>query len=306
MRTLCHRVCVDLSSQALDATKGRLLARFGSRVEPWWKLLPEAVADLAERWDLVLGDAVGRGNTSLVIRCRRADGRSAMLKLAFDVELAAAEVSALRRWESSGRVPHVWGYDAARGALLLEAIASEDSLSERSTTVDVSEIALLIGDLHRSGAPVVADGVTSLATRVEFIFGYALERQAERGFAVEHIRRGRALALRLVADVHAPVLLHGDLHPANVLDGGPRRGLVAIDPRACVGDAAFDVVDWVFWGTGDPGAWESRSRHLAQTLDLSHERLWSWCAALAALLAASETAHGASAERVAALLALSP
>jgi streptomycin 6-kinase len=103
-----------------------------------------------------------------------------------------------------------------------------------------------------------------------------------------------------------PVLLHGDLHPGNVLDGGEGRGLVAIDPRPCVGDAAFDVVDWVFWAVRDPGAWEPRSRALALALGLDRERLWAWCAALAAMLAASVVARGARAEQVAALLVLSP
>ena len=102
------------------------------------------------------------------------------------------------------------------------------------------------------------------------------------------------------------MLLHGDLHPGNVLDGGAGRGLVAIDPRPCVGDGAVDVVDWVFWGVDDPGDWEPRSRDLAAALGLDHERLWAWCAAFAAMLATAEAAGGATAGRVAALLALSP
>jgi len=101
-----------------------------------------------------------------------------------------------------------------------------------------------------------------------------------------------------------PVLLHGDLHPSNVLDGGAARGLVAIDPRPCVGEAAFDAVDWVLWAVDDAHAWESRSRELALALGVEHERLWAWCTALAPLLAASRGARGASAEEVAALLAL--
>ncbi len=91
-------------------------------MEPWWERLPEDVAELAERWELVIGGAVGRGNTSLVLWCRRIDGRAAVLKLTPDAELGAAEASALRRWVPSGRVPLVWSYDAALGALLLEVI----------------------------------------------------------------------------------------------------------------------------------------------------------------------------------------
>jgi streptomycin 6-kinase len=303
---------VDFSSPTLAATRGRLLARFGASVEPWWQRIPEAIADLAARWELVVGDPVGRGNTSLVVRCRRADGRLAVLKLTPDAQLAGEEASALRRWESSGRVPLVWGADPALGALLLEAIPGETPLSERRAAVALDEVANLIGGLHRSGAPVGADGWATLAARVEFIFEHWVERHRRRGEAVtravpvDRLRRGHQLARALAADGGEPVLLHGDLHPGNVLDGGAARGLVAVDPRPCVGDAAVDAVDWVFWAVDDPGAWEPRSRELALALGLDHERLWAWCAAFAAMEAASEAARGASAERVAAILALSP
>jgi streptomycin 6-kinase len=282
------------------------------RVEPWWERLPGAIADLAARWDLVIGGAVGRGNTSLVVRCRRADGRPAVLKLTPDPELGGEEASALRRWEPSGRVPLVWGYDPALGALLLEAIPSETSIAERRTAVALDRVANLIDELHRSGTPVVADGWAPLAARVEFIFDHWVERHGRRGevatraVPVDRLRRGHELARALAADASEPVLLHGDLHPGNVLDGGAMRGLVAIDPRPCVGDAPVDAVDWVFWAVDDPGAWEPRSRDLAVALGLDHERLWAWCAAFAAMLAASRAAQGARAEQVAALLALSP
>jgi streptomycin 6-kinase len=312
MRRAWHRGRVDFSSPTLDATRGRLLARFGARVEPWWEQLPAAIAELAERWELVVGDAVGRGNTSLVVRCRRADGRAAVLKLTPDTEIAAVEAWALRSWEASGRVPLVWGHDPALGALLLEAIPSEIPLSELGRAVEVDEVANLIGGLHRSGTPVVASGVGSLAEGVEFIFEHWIERHGRRGevvtraVPVERLRRGHELARRLVVDAGVPVLLHGDLHPGNVLDGGPSRGLVAIDPRPCVGEAAVDAVDWVFWAVDDPVAWEPRSRELALALGVDHERLWAWCAAFAAMLAASKAARGAAAEELAALLALAP
>jgi streptomycin 6-kinase len=270
------------------------------------------MAALAERWELVVDDAVGRGNTSLVVRCRRSDGRPAILKLTPDARLPAAEASALRRWESSRRVPRVWGHDAALGALLLEAIPSETPLSESRAAVGLDEVAKLIGDLHRSGAPVLADGVVSLAERVEFIFEHWVERHGRRGelvtraVPVERLRRGHELARGLAADPSVSVLLHGDLHPGNVLDGGALRGLVAIDPRPCVGDAAFDSVDWVFQALEDPRAWEPRSGELAVALGVDRERLWTWCRALAALLAAGKAARGADTDQIAALLALAP
>jgi streptomycin 6-kinase len=274
-------VSVDFSSPTVDATRGRLLARFGARVEPWWERLPAAIAELAERWELAVGDAVGRGNTSLVVRCRGADGRPAVLKLTPDAELAAAEAWALRSWAPSGHVPLVWGYDASLGALLLEAIPSETPLSELSIALELDEVANLIGSLHRNGEPILGNGVDSLAERVEFIFPYWIERHRRRGEAVtrlvpvERLRRGHELARKLAADAEVPVLLHGDMGPSNVLYGGAARGLVAIDPRPCVGEPAVDAVDWVFWGVNDPRAWEPRSRDRALTLGVEHERLWA-------------------------------
>ena len=228
---LWHRGCVDFSSATLDATRGRLLARFGARVQPWWEQLPAAIADLAERWELVVGEAVGRGNTSLVVRCQRADGRPAVLKLTPDAELGREEASALRRWEPSGRVPLVWGDDAALGALLLEAIPGETPLSERPTAVQLDEVANLISELHRSGAPTTGEGWATLAERIEFIFEHWIERHGRRGevatnaVPVDRLRRGHELARALAANTGKPVLLHGDLHPSNVLDGGAVRGL---------------------------------------------------------------------------------
>jgi streptomycin 6-kinase len=303
---------VDFSSPTLDATRERLLVRFGTRAEAWWDRLPAVVADLAERWHLRVDDAVGRGNTSVVLRCRCRDGRAAVLKLTPDGEIASAEAAALRRWQDSGRVPLVWGHDAAEGALLLEAMPNEVPLAELRTGVEVNEIAQLIGALHRAGAAVVGDGVETLAARVEFMFALVIERHAGRGapatsvVSVDRLRRGRDLARRLSAGAAVAVLLHGDLHPGNVLDGGPGRGLVAIDPRPCVGDAACDVVDWVFWGVEDPAAWEARSRDLALALGLAPARVWSWCGAFAAMLAAARAARGAGAGEVAALMALAP
>ena len=55
------------------------------------------------------------------------------------------------------------------------------------------------------------------------------------------------------------MLLHGDLTPVNVLDGGVERGLVAIDPAPCVGDPAFDAIDLVLWRADDAATIATRA-----------------------------------------------
>lgn len=300
---------VEFSSQILEATRQRLRARFGEGVDLWWESLPETLSILATRWALVLEGPVGRGNTSLVVRCRQRDERAAILKVTPDPELAQAEDRALRSWASSGRVPEVWGYDASLGALLLEAIPNEVPLAEIGVDVALGDIAELIGALHRSGVPRAGDGVTSLADRVDFMFNYWTERYGQRPevagvVSEERVSRGYELAQALAVNLDAPVLLHGDLHPYNVLDGGNPRGLVAIDPRPCVGDAAFDAVDWVFWPKDDPQNWELRCTQLATALDVDRDRVWNWCRTFAAMLAATTATRGGNSDRVDAFLAI--
>jgi len=81
------------------------------------------------------------------------------------------------------------------------------------------------------------------------------------------------------------VLLHGDLTPRNILDGGPDRGLVAIDPAPCVGDPAFDAVDLLFWQADDVGSITSRAEHLGPAIGTQAARMLDWCAAFGAMVA---------------------
>jgi hypothetical protein len=61
-----HGGRVDFSSPTPDATRDLSSGRFGARPQPWWDQLAEVLAELEEGWELVVGDTVGRGNTSLV------------------------------------------------------------------------------------------------------------------------------------------------------------------------------------------------------------------------------------------------
>jgi streptomycin 6-kinase len=301
---------VDISSPVLEATRVRLVARFGEEVAAWWARLPGAIELLAARWDLVVGEPVGRGNTSVVIRCRRGDGARAVLKLCPDPSLSRGEAQALRAWRSSGRVPALWEADVTVGALLLEALPDERPLSERAEPVAIGDVAGLLRALHVP-PPASPREFPPLSARIGFIFDHWIERYrpdpaVSRVVPSERLERGRQVARELATGDGAPVLLHGDLHAGNVLDGGSARGLVAIDPRPCLGDPAFDAVDWVFWGEDDPGAWAARRMELAGAIGCSSDRLRLWCAALAALLAAGRVARGEEEERVAAMLALAP
>jgi streptomycin 6-kinase len=97
--------------------------------------------------------------------------------------------------------------------------------------------------------------------------------------------RGRRLATRLAEHTSPPVLLHGDLTPVNIVDGGTRRGLVALDPAPCLGDAGFDTVDLMFWQADDVGTIAARVTDLATAIELDADRMLDWCVAFAGMIA---------------------
>jgi streptomycin 6-kinase len=262
-----------------DDLRERLTARFGAAVGPWWGSLPALVEQLARRWELRVGEPLAGGATSLVLCCDRG-----VLKLTPEPALAAQEAWALRGWAASGRVPAVLAADSGAGALLLEALPDPTPMARSVRTPDVSEAAELIAALHAAGDPA---GAPPLRDRIDFVFAL-WERRLPPAVPVALLRRGHAHARELAADAAvARVLLHGDLHPGNVLDGGPGRGLVAIDPRPCAGDPLFDAIDWALWRpAGDLDA------RLAVLAPGAEERLHAWCAAFAAMTAASQVNRG--------------
>jgi Aminoglycoside/hydroxyurea antibiotic resistance kinase len=96
---------------------------------------------------------------------------------------------------------------------------------------------------------------------------------------------GQLGVLLLARDDSRVVLLHGDLTPGNILDGGAGRGLVAIDPAPCLGDPAFDAVDLILLQAEDLQTIQARTGQLAAAGGVDAGRLLGWCTAFAAMSA---------------------
>src|SRR4051794_24914612 len=104
-----------------EGAQRRLRSRFGDGIEPWLTDAPDVLRRLGRRWGLRFTGPVPYGSMSVVVRCRTADGRHAVLKLAPDVARLAREIDALTTWAGS-HVPEVLAHDRVIGALLTEAI----------------------------------------------------------------------------------------------------------------------------------------------------------------------------------------
>ncbi|WP_093802087.1 aminoglycoside phosphotransferase family protein [Streptomyces sp. Wb2n-11] len=274
--------------------RDRLAVRFGADVLAWCDELPALVDELAARWDLTLV-AAGGGGTSRVFRCFTRDtGASAWLKLTPEPLIAREEAEALRAWAKTPSVVTLLAQDLAVGALLLEDVQPGVQVSQRAW--NLAEVAVLLRDLRASApAPGEHSALGLLSHRVDFVFDLTDRRLAAGDVndpaASGVLRQARSAALELAGN--GPVgLVHGDLHPANVLSG-PGARMVAIDPRPTWGDPDFDAVDWVLEGVADPAVLEQRVEELAALVPgMSPRRVLGWCRALAALIAVPRMCAG--------------
>jgi streptomycin 6-kinase len=91
------------------------------------------------------------------------------------------------------------------------------------------------------------------------------------------------------------VVLHGDLHHDNVLDGGP-RGWLAIDPKGLIGERGFEYAN--LFRNPDieialaPGRLRRQVGVVARQARLDPKRLLQWIFAYAALGAAWSQGSG--------------
>lgn len=266
----------------------RLTGRFGSEAAAWFDELPAVLTALAARWQFELGPPIPRGSVSVVFRCRMADGRPAVLKASPDRARVAYEAAALDGW-TTAHTPAVLALDEESGALLLEAIEPGTPLVVSLAYPAVESIATLVTSLHTTG--IARPTYPTLAQRVGYLFTSSAKLYDRHPRLAALVRpqlyeRGHRLASRLAAeDVSWKVLLHGDLTPSNILDGGAERGLVAIDPAPCIGDPEFDAVDLILWRANDMATIQSRTQRLAESTGMDAPRLLEWCTAFAGMTA---------------------
>jgi streptomycin 6-kinase len=271
----------------------RLVARFGPEVHAWLAAVPTLAAHLASRWGLVLGEPFDSGASSLVMRCQWPDGTPAVLKLSPDRALLTKQVEMLRVFAPSGRVPAVLSTDAEAGAMVLEEVLPGTAAEDLPQAPLPQMWAELLAELHTVAPP--PHWPWDLRGRCDEAFARIGRRLSEPAIGA---RIGQAAWQRTIRrcetllDSQATlVLLHGDLHLANALDGGPSRGLVAIDPKACIGDPCFDAVDYAVAGAGHEGV-EARCQRVAAACGLDGDRLYAWSRVIAPMLAIAHLTYG--------------
>jgi len=243
------------------------------------------------RWDLTPdGEAFATKYVSRLMPVRH-DGQPAMLKLAGHEEERRGGIL-MDWWGGLGAVRVL----AREGdALLMErasgprslAAMARDGRDDEATTI-MCEVA---AGLH---APRAATPPDSLVPLERWFRSLRLAAARDGGPFAAALPTAEAL----LASAHDVVVLHGDFHHDNVLDGA-ERGWLAIDPKGLIGERGFEYAN--LFRTPDveialdPARLCARLAIVSAAAGLDPKRLLDWIYAYAVLGAAwsLESGHDA-------------
>ncbi|GAA1428932.1 hypothetical protein GCM10009616_09850 [Microlunatus lacustris] len=265
-------------------TRARV-ASLGEVGRAWHAALPAVLTALAARWSLTLGRAVPGGSSSYVVRAQTADGSDAVLKVAVPDPVFPAQAATLRRAAGRGYA-RLLAHDLEQNALLLEALGP----SLQQSSLDPADQLRLLADTlaqawqapteHPEPPLDKAGSLAELVSRLWDEQGGPTE-EAVLTTALEYARR------RGLVEPSELVVVHGDPHPANLLQVlTPRAGAVSgwcfVDPDGFVADRAYDLGvalrDWSAHLDG-PGArrrLEGWCTLLADRSGVDATRIWEW------------------------------
>jgi streptomycin 6-kinase len=236
-----------------------------------------------EAWELTEVEPVGEGNVALVCWAKR-DGEPLVLKLNPrghpEDKLIAAQATGLDHWAPTGIIAPLLDRRDGGMTLLLERVLPGDALDDAHLTWEqkLATIAALVARLHVAGEPPA-----TTPTVVEYA-AFWRDELNDPGLARE--------LEELIATTDRDVLLHGDLHPGNVLSGP--TGWKVIDPSAFRGDPHADIWALICPQAPSDGRILGHAELYAEAAGLDLERALAW----ARVRAAAECSGWLSAEAV--------
>jgi len=237
--------------------------------------LADATAnELARRWSLTLGPPFegGEGSGSWVAPATRADGTSAVLKLAVPHMEGEHEIQGLRFWDGDPTV-RLLAADERAWALLLERCEPGTSLRELPEPEQDVVLAALLRRLWRPPPAVHPFRPLSALTA-----SWSAETLADSASWPDAgiVRDGLRLFEELPRTATSDVLLATDLHAGNVLRA-QREPWLVIDPKPFVGEPAFDGTQHLL--NCPRRLWADAAgtiRGYADLLEIDYERLRLW------------------------------
>ena len=216
-----------------------IISMYGETGQQWLNQLPLLLADYEEQWQLTLGKPFSNLSFNYVTEALLSDGTSVVLKCGVPNKELMQEAAALKHFNGCGAVKLLQS-DAEQGVLLLEKITPgimlEDDHQSRNATAYAVEV---MRKLHK---PI--HDTSPFPTLQDWFKGFDRLYMQFNGttgpFPTALIERAQNISHDLLTSMTKQVLLHGDLHYANILFSDT-KGWLAIDPKGVIGEPEYDI-----------------------------------------------------------------
>lgn len=247
----------------------------------WLDRLPRLTDELLEEWHLRQTAPALHGYCSLVVPVTDADGVPAALKVTSDGDDESLhEGLALQHWGGRAAVLLLRA-DPRRRALLLAWLPGPD-LGDTWDVEACEVVGGLYAQLHVPAMPQLATVASYVERWLGDLAALGRDLPVPRRYVEQALATGPDL---IAADGSRPVVVHGDLHYANVMADDLGEWL-AIDPKPMSGDPHYELAP-MLWNRMDelsgPGAVGSvrvglrrRFHALVDAADLDEARARDW------------------------------
>ncbi|MFD5410520.1 aminoglycoside phosphotransferase family protein [Streptomyces nojiriensis] len=211
------------------------VGREGAAGAAWLAELPGIVDELLERWECVPDGDVMHGGVGIIVPVLRRDAVPAVLKVSFPHPGNVHEPDAFEAWGGRGAVL-LHERDDERFAMLLERVRT----STLEEVEDGDEVVTVAGRLSRRLAVPAPAGLPRLREQADSWEDQLRKDERELAHTMPRYAVDAAVAtVRELGRTQPDVLIHGDLHARNILRAD-REPWLAVDPKGCVGDPAYD------------------------------------------------------------------
>jgi streptomycin 6-kinase len=216
-----------------------ILNVYGQVGREWLDNLPSLLSFYAKKWQLTVKDCFNNASFNVVDEVILDDGQSAILKCGVPSKEFINEVAALRHFNGVGSVK-LLDAEPGAGIMLLEKLVPGTLLEESADeTQNVVTSVELIQRLHRP-----CQDITLFPSLADWFQGFQCLFQYFEGgtgpFPKQLVERAHAVSQELLTSMGPTVLLHGDLHYANIVLSN-EHGWIAIDPKGVIGEREFEL-----------------------------------------------------------------
>ncbi len=258
----------------------------------WLERLPQILEETADRWSLTVLPPFPNLSFSYVTPVMCTDGTDAVLKVSVVHPEILTQIDALRIYGGRGSV-RLLQAEREQGIFLLERLSPGTTLTTYANDQHDAKATSITAQVMR-GLWCKAEPPHNFPTVDDWFKAIAEIRQTFDGgtgyLDTKLVEEAEALAPELLVSSAPYVLLHGDLHHDNILEG--KEGWLSIDPQGVLGEPCYEVGAMLrnLWQDrhtiSNPQELLTRRVHqLAEELEMDKVRIRNWAVAQAVLSA---------------------